>query len=638
MASNSGGSDGLVHRGLETESLSDNKIHAARKFLYESSDDESFHNGMGDDDFPVNVSASMPQHKRASFIGRHTGTNLSGGKFGNNNNGESRSRRFVNTLKYHGIPQRLKQICVILGLVLALTACAVYIDQSRKNKTGIFKNSGKSNDDESKSSNTQKHKLHGKRIERFHQMFLDMEVSSQDDLDTPGTAQHSALEWVANSDGAKLRADDHLAMERYILAVLYYTTAGTDDQEAPSESGHWQDATHWLTKSGICNWHGVTCAGDAPNDTDDNRSHHHGLVERLELAELGLMGSIPSELGFLTKLYRLDLSSNDLAGSLPKSLGRLTGLRELELSHNMIEGTIPEHYGNELTNLHHLLLGENKLVGTIPYQIEAMVELRSLSLKDNELTGTVPDLQDLTKIRQLILEDNQLEGPFPTSVAKLTSLVHLDLGRNHLTGTLPEDLTKLTALEKLLLREMNLRGKIPPELFNKVTRLTELGLSNNKLTGTIPTNVGHLKDLHEFYLGQNQLKGSIPRQVGLMADLNILELQGNSLSGSIPNLVSALNGLELFSVARNHITGTIPPEVGQMHRLQSLMLEHNKLTGGVPTELGNLRTLKQVRLYENHLEGNIPREVCELTIDEELTFLGADCGHKFTCDCCTKCF
>nr|XP_048328425.1 LRR receptor-like serine/threonine-protein kinase RGI2 [Ziziphus jujuba var. spinosa] len=51
-----------------------------------------------------------------------------------------------------------------------------------------------------------------------------------------------------------------------------------------------------------------------------NSSSFPNLVH-LDLAEAGLVGSIPAEIGTLSKLTHLNLSNNNLTGDLPLSLG-----------------------------------------------------------------------------------------------------------------------------------------------------------------------------------------------------------------------------------------------------------------------------------------------------------------------------
>ena len=64
-------------------------------------------------------------------------------------------------------------------------------------------------------------------------------------------------------------------------------------------------------------WQGVSIA--------DNRA-----VE-VDTFNLGLAGSIPSELGSLANLQRLNLSFNELTGEMPMELGNLSKLEELLL-------------------------------------------------------------------------------------------------------------------------------------------------------------------------------------------------------------------------------------------------------------------------------------------------------------------
>jgi len=616
--------DGLVRRGANEEGggLSDSKIESARRFLYD--EDDSF-SSMGDS-FPVSNSIDLNTgSKRTIGYGR---TNLSSSS--NNNSSSGNPSRSFNTILYHSknLTPRGRKILMATAAILVVIGLASMFGKGKGSETI-----------------PQKH-LHGPRLEQFQSTILELGITSEEDLADTEKAQYHALQWVANADGAKLRADDPLALQRYVLAIFFYETSGLQSMEdVTTASSNWVESSNWLSDSGICSWYGVVCEGDSPivgegvTEGDKLYNDHHGLVQTLELPSNELQGSIPSELSALTSLYKLDLSHNYLVGSLPKSLAKLTGLRSLVLRSNHLKGKIPKDYTHELSNLRELILAENELQGALPSGLEHMIELRILDLGKNHLTGSVPGLEDLKKLRHLSLEDNQFKAKFPESVTKLSGLLSLNLSKNHFTGVLPPGLSQLTRLEKLNLRELNLMGSIPHELFNKVTRLTELGLSDNSLTGQIPTSIGHLRDLHGFYMGENKFSGTIPRQVGLMSDLTFLELQGNDIGGTIPNLIVSLNALEHMSLGRNQLTGTIPKEIGNLHRLLTLFLEDNQFQGDVPSEIGNLQNLKQARLYENDLEGTIPQEICDLTTDEELVYLGADCESKeIECDCCTKCF
>ena len=76
-----------------------------------------------------------------------------------------------------------------------------------------------------------------------------------------------------------------------------------------------------------------------------------------------LIGTVTSEIGYLTNLTVLGLRSNELSGTIPTQLGSLAQLQVLGLSSNKLSGTIPTQLGS-LAQLQHLGLSGNILNGT----------------------------------------------------------------------------------------------------------------------------------------------------------------------------------------------------------------------------------------------------------------------------------
>lgn len=95
-----------------------------------------------------------------------------------------------------------------------------------------------------------------------------------------------------------------------------------------------------------------------------------------------LQGTIPSELGFLSKLQVLYLSRNKLTGTIPTTLGKLSQLNYLGVQHNLLTGTIPTEIGN-LSKLKYLGLEKNDLRDDIHAKHPLCVNLR---------TGITPQL------------------------------------------------------------------------------------------------------------------------------------------------------------------------------------------------------------------------------------------------------
>ena len=115
-----------------------------------------------------------------------------------------------------------------------------------------------------------------------------------------------------------------------------------------------------------------------------------GLFRTLENVTLG--SEIPSEIGLLTSLTRLDLDRNFLSGTVPTDIGSLTRIHTLLLSDNM--STI--QFRERLDRL------EN---------IGALTRVRWLALDFNGLTCQV--LSTLFNLRHLIvlgLSGNQISG------------------------------------------------------------------------------------------------------------------------------------------------------------------------------------------------------------------------------------
>jgi Leucine-rich repeat (LRR) protein len=67
----------------------------------------------------------------------------------------------------------------------------------------------------------------------------------------------------------------------------------------------------------------------------------------LDLFDNSLTGSIPSEIGALTRLTALSLYSNSLTGFIPSEIGALTRLTALYLYSNSLTGSIPESLCNQ---------------------------------------------------------------------------------------------------------------------------------------------------------------------------------------------------------------------------------------------------------------------------------------------------
>ena len=377
--------------------------------------------------------------------------------------------------------------------------------------------------------------------------------------------------------------------DRAVLVALYNATDGDN----------WTDKENWLSDEPLEEWQGVT--------TDDE-----GRVIELHLWENNLQGSIPSELGNLSKLTTLELQSNQLTGEIPSELGNLSNLSALYLWENDLSGEIPSELGN-LSSLTVLDLPGNELSGEIPAELGNLSNLTVLILARNQLSGEIPsELGSLSNLVELELYENDLSGEIPNELGNLASLTVLDLGVNQLSGEIPAELGSLSNLTVLSLWENELSGEVPPEL-GSLSNLEILSLSYNQLSGEIPTELGALSDLEKLYLNSNRLSGEIPSELSGLANLTDLYLWGNELSGWIPSELGSLDNLQDLNLTRNQLSGEIPAELGSLSKMELMSLSRNRLSGEIPSELGRLSNLDQLYLYDNQLSGNVPSELLAIS-------------------------
>ena len=152
------------------------------------------------------------------------------------------------------------------------------------------------------------------------------------------------------------------------------------------------------------NWTGVTVGGSPPR------------VHRIDLHDMGLVGTIPWSLGKLSALRSLELQDNELVAHVPASLGRLSHLVTLDFRNNRLVGSIPKEW-SELSRLKTLRLDGNSLTGTLTGgQLDGMVSLKSLGVSDNKFYGSVPPVLVDFGLDFVRVGDNDFTGCLPLAL------------------------------------------------------------------------------------------------------------------------------------------------------------------------------------------------------------------------------
>ncbi|GKV35099.1 hypothetical protein SLEP1_g43412 [Rubroshorea leprosula] len=415
-----------------------------------------------------------------------------------------------------------------------------------------------------------------------------------------------------------------------------FVAGATPEALALWKSGWWNASINNVADH--CSWPGITCNGAGSiteiSPPDFSVGDKFGKLDfssfpnlvRLNLSHQGLYGSIPPQIGDLTRLEHLNLSNNNLTGTLPSSLGNLTQLRMLDVSFNYIHSISPKVRNlknlvslnltwNNLTassapiiglptNLSHLELASNPFHCSIPPEIWNLKSLVALDMSDCSLNGPISsNISHLTNLVSLSLAYNQINGSIPSEMGNLKNLVSLDLSGNLFVDLISSRLGQLTSLTFLDLSFNSFSDSIPPEI-GELTNLTDLYMSHYRFGGPLPPTLGHLTNLRILHLGANYFYDPIPSSIGNLK----LYLSHNSMGGDLPSEIGKMKNLFILDLSANHFTGPIPSALGHLTNLAILYLDSNHLKGSIPSELGYLLDLNRdgLNLSCNNLIGPIP--------------------------------
>ena len=163
------------------------------------------------------------------------------------------------------------------------------------------------------------------------------------------------------------------------------------------------------------------CLGKMPFENDDPdslRNAYNGFLIGKNSSSGILIPHINTKANFTTKkrsytytasilayMSGIDLSKNKLNGSIPSELGNLTKVRALNLSHNDLIGQIPATFSN-LVQIESLDLSFNMLSGRIPPQLNQLSSLAVFSVAHNNLSGDTPE----RKGQFITFDENSYEG------------------------------------------------------------------------------------------------------------------------------------------------------------------------------------------------------------------------------------
>ena len=303
-------------------------------------------------------------------------------------------------------------ICVAVGIILVAVGLILFLPGDSEQSGGSEPSSTVNTNDP--------------RYMNIKERIITDQITPQDVLESSISPQQAALQWIVDEDPAKLPFDHPALMDRYSLAVFYYSSINS--LKTPVAGG-WTNSDGWLTEKGICAWYGIQClpreqeATAANNFAPFSKTYDdNARITGILLPEMNIEGVIPEEWGVaLDQLTILDLQDNKLSNHLPSSLGNLMKLRDLLVRGNDLVGQLPSELG-ALTNLHQLNLAKNEFSGNIPASWSNLKELRNFAVSHNLLTGGFPDVSKMTRMLGLFLDNNDFEGEIPTYLETFTDL------------------------------------------------------------------------------------------------------------------------------------------------------------------------------------------------------------------------
>lgn len=165
---------------------------------------------------------------------------------------------------------------------------------------------------------------------------------------------------------------------------------------------------NWKEEDGVinpCSWFGVECSD--------------GKVVVLNLKDLCLGGTLPTDLTKLVHIKSIVLRNNSFTGIIPEGIGELKELEVLDLGYNNFTGPLPAELGSNLS-LTILLVDNNKLLGSLSPEIHELQLLSESQIDENQLSNVAKGLS--CRERPLAWSISQSEDTFHRRLAQETPI------------------------------------------------------------------------------------------------------------------------------------------------------------------------------------------------------------------------
>ena len=228
-------------------------------------------------------------------------------------------------------------------------------------------------------------------------------ISDATVLQNPISPQARARDFILYTDPLFLCSNSPNILQRYSMAVFYYSTGGPGWNYCSADSSKICTETQgkrYLSNSHECQWYGSTC--------DDN-----DFMTEIRFEQNNLQGMLPEEIGELAELRTLSLEKGQVSGIIPDSIQKLWFLEELDLDYNDFRGPLPQLP----SGLKALDMNDNpNLTGSLD-SLTTLTHLAFIALHETKISGTIPEaMSNLNDLEVLTVHGTNLQGPMPPSL------------------------------------------------------------------------------------------------------------------------------------------------------------------------------------------------------------------------------
>lgn len=355
--------------------------------------------------------------------------------------------------------------------------------------------------------------------------------------------------------------------ERDALIAFYNATGGDS----------WTNNTNWNSDAPVNTWFGV-------------------FTTTTDLNGLPYSDGLPHVWGINF------FDNNNVTGSLPVELGNLTKLRNLIIRDGSLTGNIPEEV-YALQDMLQIQLFNHQLTGNISSSIQNLTNLQVLDIRGNNFSGTLPDLSILPNLNWLDISNNNFifsdfENQFTTYQNNLNTFQFIpqanvtddtveivNTGENLILET---GLTSANNQYTWFFNGAQLVDETGPSITLNNIQTEQMGTYSCQITNSVVSGLSLFTG--EFIIGQDPT---------LSPDYNILVDIYNNTGGDTwtnntnwldPNIpLSGWHGITVdgndvlhISLFNNNLQGSLPSSISNLSSAVSLSFGNNNLNGIIP--------------------------------------------------------